>query len=128
MHNDINTNLQSIYDQLIHNDKKRLLFIVPESTGDVFLCTSLLPNLKKLYPDYDIYFACYPKYQSILKNNPNITKVIDYNPIMDNQVLMEGTGQWKGLFDISMMVTALTQRMVNYLHNGLTNIMFDLRN
>ena len=66
-------------------------------------------------------------YKDILINNPYITKVLDYLPIMDNQIIMEGTAQWKGLFDISIMATVLTQRVINYLNNGETRIMFDLR-
>ena len=128
MNDQINEQLQIIASQINFNDKKRLLFIVPESAGDIFLCTSLLPNLKIMYPDFEIYFACYPRYQSILKNNPNITKVINYYPVMDNQIIMEGTGEWSGLFDISIMATTLTQRIINYLHNGLSQIMFDMRN
>jgi hypothetical protein len=62
-----------------------------------------------------------------LKNNPYITKVIDYLPIMENQTLMEGTGDWQGLFDISIMVTIHTQRFLNYLNNGQTRISLDLR-
>ena len=75
----------------------------------------------------EIYFACKPEYKDILINNPYITKVLDYLPIMDNQIIMEGTAQWKGLFDISIMATVLTQRIINYLNNGETRIMFDLR-
>ena len=47
--------LQSFID---YNDNNRLLFCVPESAGDIFLSTSLLPSLKDNYPNFDIYFAC----------------------------------------------------------------------
>lgn len=120
--------LQKIASQININSKYRLLFIVPESAGDIFLSTSILPNIKFMYPDFEIYFACYPQYQSILKNNPYITKVINYCPVMDSQVVMEGTGEWKGLFTISIMATILTQKIGNYLNSGLSNIMLDLRN
>jgi len=122
-----NDQVKHIAGQLNNNDKKKLLFIVPESAGDIFLSTSLLPSMSKNYNEYEIYFACKPEYQDILVNNPYITKVLDYLPIMDNQILMEGTGQWHGLFDISIMATVLTQRVINYLNNGETRIMFDLR-
>ena len=123
----INEQLSKINSQLNHNDSKKLLFIVPESAGDIFLSTSILPAMSKNYEGYEIYFACKPEYQSILKNNPHITKVIDYVPLMEQQVYMEGTGEWKGLFDISIMATILTQKILNYLNNGLTKIMFDLK-
>lgn len=122
-----NDQVKHIAGQLNSNDKKKLLFIVPESAGDIFLSTSLLPTMSKNYNEYEIYFACKPEYKDILINNPYITKVLDYLPIMDNQIIMEGTAQWKGLFDISIMATVLTQRVINYLNNGETRIMFDLR-
>lgn len=122
-----NDQVKHIAGQLNSNDKKKLLFIVPESAGDIFLSTSLLPTMSKNYNEYEIYFACKSEYKDILINNPYITKVLDYLPIMDNQIIMEGTAQWKGLFDISIMATVLTQRIINYLNNGETRIMFDLR-
>ena len=124
---DINEQIQLIKYHLNNNDKKKILFIVPESAGDIFLSTSLLSSLTENYPGYEIYFACKPEYQTLLEGNKYITKVIDYFPIMDNQIYMEGTGTWKGLFDISIMATILTQRRINYLNNGLTKIGFDIR-
>lgn len=119
--------LAIIGQQLVVSGNKRLLIIVPESAGDIFLCTSLLPSMKKLYREYDIYFACKEQYRSLLINNPYITKVINYMPIMENEILMEGQGQWHGLFDISFMVTIFTQRYLNYIHNGQTRIGFQIR-
>ena len=124
----INKNeMEYISSQLNKNSKKKLLLIVPESAGDIFLSTSLLRSIHTNYKDYEIYFACKPEYQDILFNNPYITKVINYQPIMDNQILMEGSGEWHGFFDISIMATMLTQRMINYLNNGETKIMFDIK-
>ena len=123
----IENQLTYINSKIKNNQKKKLLFIVPESAGDIFLSTSLLRSLSENYPDYDIYFSCKPEYKDLLKNNPFITNVIDYQPCMDNQIIMEGTGDWKGLFDISIMTTVLTQRMINYLNNGQTKIAINLR-
>lgn len=109
------------------DNNPKILLIVPESAGDIFLSTSLLQSLKEAYPEYSIYFACNNQFFPILKKNPYITKVIEYMPIMEHQVLMEGTADWKGFFEISIMVTVLTQRIINYLNNGKTKIMFNLR-
>lgn len=123
----IEQQIDLIASQIILSDNKKLLFIVPESAGDIFLCTSLLRSLKEGYNPVDIYFACKPQFRDILKNNEYITKVIDYLPIMESQIHMEGTGTWRGLFDISIMTTILTQRYLNYLNNGIGRIMFDIR-
>ena len=37
------------------DEGKRLLISMPQSIGDVYLCTSLLKNIKETYPDYNIY-------------------------------------------------------------------------
>lgn len=116
-----------IFPQLDLSNSKRLLFIVPESAGDIFLSTSLLKSLKDAYPETDIYFACKPEFKDILKNNPYVKKTIDYLPIMESQILMEGSGEWSGLFMISIMATILTQRHLNYLNHGIGKIMFNLR-
>lgn len=111
----------------LYSDNTKLLFIVPESAGDIFLSTSLLKSLKHLYDPVDIYFACKPEYADILKNNPYVKKTINYYPIMESQIHMEGTGEWSGLFDISIMATILTQRYLNYLNNGIGKISFRLK-
>lgn len=116
-----------IIPQLDETGNKKLLFIVPESAGDIFLSTSLLESMKHMYPDFDIYFACKPQYKDLLKNNPYIYKVIDYLPVMDSSAHMEGMSDWNGIFDISIMATVLTQRFFSYIRNGLSKIAFDLR-
>ena len=67
-----NDQVKHIAGQLNSNDKKKLLFIVPESAGDIFLSTSLLPTMSKNYNEYEIYFACKSEYKDILINNPYI--------------------------------------------------------
>lgn len=123
----IEQQIELIASQLTLSNNKKILFVVPESAGDIFLATSLLRSLKVGYDPVDIYFACKPQFKDILKHNPFISKTIDYLPIMESQIHMEGTGSWSGLFDISIMVTILTQRYLNYLNNGLGKIMFNLR-
>lgn len=109
------------------SDKIKVLFIMPESAGDIFLSTSLLESLKEMYNNAEIYFACKEEYFDILKNNSYIYKIIPYNPIMENQILMEGTGEWKGIFNISIMAPVFTQRYLNYLNNGIGRVAFNIR-
>lgn len=107
--------------------KPRLLLSLPESAGDIFLSTSLLPSLKEAYPDYDIYYACNEQFFDILKNNPYIHKVLVFKYIMQDQLWMEGTSTWPGLFDISIFIPVCTQIFSNYLNNARTNIQLQLR-
>lgn len=125
--NNVKEQINIIQQEIISSTNTKLLFIVPESAGDIFLSTSLLRSLKELYDPVDIYFACQSQYKDILKDNKYITKVINYYPIMESQIYMEGTGEWKGIFDISILATILTQRHLNYLNNGMGKISFDVR-
>ena len=108
------------------DEGKRLLFSMPQSIGDVYMCTSLLKNIKKLYPEYNIYFATKPEYFEILDGNPYVHKVIPYNQSLDNLTAMEGQGNHKGFFEIAFLPFIGTQRMLNYMHNGKDKIQFEL--
>lgn len=124
----ISKQLNEISKSLDFSNDNRLLFIVPASAGDIFLSTSLLRGVSETYPEYDIYFACLPQFQDILKNNPYIKKIINYDPIMDQQVIMEGYGEWKGLFKISFYVPIMPQKVFQYYNNNEpSRIMFDIR-
>lgn len=124
---DTQQQLNEIIKLVDNNTKTKVLFILPESAGDIFLSTSLLESLKELYSESEIYYACKPEYHSILCNNPYVHKTIPYYPIMENQVAMEGTGDWRGIFDISIMASVFTQRYLNYLNNGKGKIAFNLK-
>ena len=110
-----------ISNEIDTNDKINILLVLPESAGDIF------ESLKTLYPESYIYYACNNEYTNILYENPYIYKTITYYPIMDNQIIMEGVGEWKGLFDISIMLNIFTQKYLNYLNNGIGKIAFNLR-
>ena len=124
----IKDQVRIIFDQIdSQQDKIKILFIVPESAGDIFLSTSLLSSLHDMYSPCDVYFACKKEFFDILENNSYIYKKIEYLPIMENQTTMEGTGNWPGIFDISIIVTILTQRLSNYLNNGNGKLAFQIR-
>lgn len=108
------------------DEGKRLLICMPQSIGDVYLCTSLLKNIKEVYPEYNIYFATDPKYFIILEGNPYIHKTIPYSKSLDSLVLLEGQASHKGYFEIAFLPHIGTQRMLNYMHNGKDKIQFDL--
>lgn len=108
------------------DEGNRLLFSMPQSIGDIYMCTSLLKNIKELYPKYNIYFATKPEYFEILEGNPYIHKVIPYSPSLDSLPAMEGQGNHKGFFEIAFLPFIGTQRMLNYIHNGKDKIQFEL--
>lgn len=124
---DANQQLQEIMKYTAGDTGKKVLFVCPESHGDIVLATSLLESLSENYPDHNIYFACMPQYFEILEGHPLIYKTIPYYGVMDACVNMEGNANWPGLFDLCFMVTILSQRCWNFVHNGKSRIAFDLR-
>lgn len=116
-------------DLLDKNDKgKRILFVMPQSAGDVFMSTSLLPSIKKLYPDYNIYFATKQEFLEILDCNPFIHKKLIFNPFMENLLTMEGHAGGEGYFDITFLPHIGTQKVFDYQHNGKDKLEFNTRN
>ena len=105
---------------------KRLLIAMPERIGDIYLTTSLLPNIRKQYPNYNIYFATDPKYFEILDGNKYIHKCIPFQDSLANLPLMEGQSTHEGYFEIAFIPFLGTQRIINYTHNGKDKIQFDL--
>jgi len=113
-------------DLLDPNDKGRIIYVMPESSGDIFLSTALFKSIKNRYPDYSLYVATKSQYKDILQGNPYVHRWIEYNPIMDNLIWLEGNNQHDGYFDIAYLPYTCTQRNLNYLHNGLDKIEFEL--
>lgn len=109
------------------DDGKRILYVIPESIGDVFLSTSLFKSLKEQYPNYNLYVSTKSENSEILEGNPFVHKVIPYAPQMDNIFLLEGIGKNKGPFEIAFLPFIGTQRMIDYTHNAKDSIAFNIK-
>jgi hypothetical protein len=107
-------------------DGKRVLLVMPESIGDVFMITSLLPSIKRVYPEHSLYVATKQEYFSIFDCNEHVKAVIPYIPQMDSLLWLEGQWTNKGFFDIAFLPFAGTQRFLDYMHNGKDKIEFDM--
>jgi glycosyltransferase involved in cell wall biosynthesis len=115
------------FNELLNkNDKGRILVVMPESAGDLFLLSSVFPSIKRRYPDYALYVATKPEYRSVLDGNPHVDHWLEYNPIMDNLLWLEGNGTNKGYFNIAYLPHVPTQRIFTYQHNGEDKLDFDL--
>jgi hypothetical protein len=127
--NDATKNNQINFEDLLDKEDtgKRLLYVMPESIGDLYLSTALFENIKIQYPKYNLYVATKPEYFDILEGNPYIHKIIQYIPQMDQLLWLEGAGDHKGFFEIAFLPHLGTQRALDYIHNGLTNIQFNLK-
>lgn len=123
----LNNNKASFEDGLDKDDfGRRVLYVIPESIGDIYMSTAVFESIKRQYPNYNLYIAVKPEYRDILIANPHVHKVIDYTPQMDQLLWLEGLGKHKGFFEIAFLPYIGTQRIFNYQHNGKTNIAYDL--
>ena len=105
---------------------KRILVVMPESAGDVLMVNSLMPNLKALYPDHNIYFATKPQFFPLIEDCPFVHKVIPYTQSMESQPFLEGSGEHEGYFEMAFLPFVGTQRFTTYLHNGKDKNQFNL--
>jgi ADP-heptose:LPS heptosyltransferase len=109
------------------DDGKRILYVIPESAGDVYMSTSLFKNIKQNYPEHNLYVSVKSEYIEMLDGNPHVHKVIPFFKECENALLMEGHGDHDGFFDILFLSHLMAQRQLNYLHNGKDKIMFDMK-
>jgi len=105
-------------DFLNEKDKGRVLVVMPEHDKDVYSITSTFKSIKERYPDYALYIATQPQFRGIIEGNPYVDRWIQYNPIMDNILWLEGKADHKGYFDVAYLPFVTTQRIWNYTHNG----------
>lgn len=109
------------------DEGKRILFSLKESAGDIILLSSLFKDCKELYPDWNIYLACDTQYHELLEGNSYIHRILPWNEICDNEIMMGGAGTHKGYFNIAFCPAILNQKFLNYLRGGnidKTNINF----
>ena len=120
-------NKTTFEDLLDKNDEgKRVIYVIPESIGDIYMSTAVFESIKKQYPEHNLYVAVKPEYKDILNANPYVHRVLDYIPQMDQLLWLEGVGDHKGFFEIAFLPHIGTQKIFNYQHNGKTNIAYDL--
>ena len=70
------------------NGRKRILYVMKESGGDLFIATATFKGLIDLYPDADLYVACDPKFNDILAGNRYVKKILPFQPFMESELHM----------------------------------------
>jgi ADP-heptose:LPS heptosyltransferase/glycosyltransferase involved in cell wall biosynthesis len=91
-----------------------VIYTMPMSAGDVFISTAVINGLKAELPESaKIYFATDMKYRDILKNNPDIYKIIPWNQGMIQVDLLEE------VFDLALTPNIPTQfTFSNWIRRG----------
>jgi hypothetical protein len=111
---------------------KRIALVLPKSIGDIFMSTSLLEDLHKTYIDYDLYYITKPCFFHVLEGNPYIYKLIPFNPMCNDALVLEGFSNRedrddeKGFFDVAILLHVNNQMCLNYTRNGQDKISLDL--
>jgi len=95
------------------NDGKRLLIVMPESAGDVLIVASLVPKVRKQYPEFTIYFATKPQFKDFVEHLEGVNW-LEYFPAMDDIFWLTGRGDHRGTFDIAFLPHVLSQRSMCY--------------
>jgi len=95
--------------------RKRALLLCRESAGDCLLITQLLESFHQSYPNHDLYLACDPKFRDVFVANPHIFKLLDYQPFMEQEMIMCGAGQTDPYFSVYLHPPIPTQRTLGYL-------------
>jgi len=100
------------------SNSKKILLIRLSSIGDILLTTPFIRQTRKAYPDSQIDFVIKKEYSDLLKNNPNINNLLEF----DTTRGMQGLKNLKKLlrdenydyvFDLHNNIRS------NYLHLGL---------
>lgn len=110
------------------NDKGRVILVQPESAGDIFLLTAIFKSIKERYPNWAFYVATKPEYKDLVAGNPYVDKWLEYNPMMDNLIWLEGNHTHNGYFNVAYLPFVMTQRILSYLHNGSDKIDYITQN
>jgi glycosyltransferase involved in cell wall biosynthesis len=113
-----NVNQVSFDSFLNKDDKGRVILVQPESAGDIFLLSAIFKSIKERYPDWTFYVATKPEYKDLVVANPYVDKWLEYNPMMDNLIWLEGNNTHNGYFNVAYLPYVMTQRVLSYLHNG----------
>lgn len=109
---------QDLSSMLDNTGRKRGLFVIKESIGDVALCTALFKSFHEEYPDTDLYVGTDPKYHEVLAGNEHVHKVLPHIAAFEAELAMIGQGAGPRYFDYYFNAGILTQSKLGYLGRG----------
>lgn len=107
-----NTKQQLPLSEVFKSDKPIILYIIKESLGDVFIASATFEDLKNRYSNHVLWVSCEPQYANVLDGNPFIDKVIPYNQVFENELIMLANG-----VKVYCHPAIQSQRHLNYLSN-----------
>ena len=96
----------------------RLILVSKAGVREVLYSLSLLPEIKKTYPNHKIYFCTLPQFQELLDDNEFIDKFIPYHDSLNNALYLEGLGNHEGFFDLAFIPENCVDLKAIGHHNG----------
>lgn len=115
-------------DILDKNDKGRVIVVQPEGAEDIYLLTSLFKSIKENYPEWSLYVSTKAEYKDLIIGNQNVHRWIEFNPVMENIMFLEGSSVHDGFFNVAYLPYLNTQKIPSFMHNGVDKIAFSLIN
>jgi len=108
-------------DFIQDNEKKKIVYVMPQSIGDCVISLTIIKELSKIYPskDWDLYVCTKPENFEIFKPFGYIKNLIPYCSEMNDFRIWEGDDKNDGVVDIALMPFLATQEAGSYIHNGL---------
>ena len=109
---DIWSFLNWLKEFILDTDKEKLIYIMPQRVGDVFLSTGVIKGLKEIYPEHEIYFCTKKEYFPVFEGNPDVDVLIPYNDEFINK-----RGFLSYFFDANVYIPSyLTQIVGEWTH------------
>jgi hypothetical protein len=110
-------------DRILREDtSKKIAIVVNENATETFLCTSLLPSIKRLYADHNIYFFAPENSLDILKGNPHIYKSLPVSEDLFDCISLEKKREGENFFDVVYYPSDASSGAFRYCHQGRDKI------
>ena len=113
--------VERVKAELDPNDKFRILYVMPETAGDILISTGVIDGLRQKFKKHNpvVYVATKPQFANILEGNPQVKKVLEFHDCMFNYRTFEKWGpQGDNPFDIVYTPSIVTQKIPHWIHNG----------
>lgn len=110
------------------DEGKKICITVKQSASDVLWINSIISNVKKLYPDYDIYVSTPSFLAPYIEDHSDVYRVIPYfENISEDWMKLEGQKDCEGYFDLAFLPCRHTQgNCAPYNHNSLDKTQLEL--
>ena len=76
-----------------------------------------MESIKNKYSNYSIYAIIKPEHFELMESNPHIHRCIPFSPQLENPLILEGSENFEGYFDIAFYPEA-TKKQKCIFHNG----------